>query len=242
MKIKTAARPDAAALSTDRSSLPQGNIPAEEAIMEPPNSIKKRGFTLVELLVVITIMLVLAGFLVPVAQKMRLKAQNAQCLSNLRQWGVVFNTYIYENNGKFPASEPQVGSNKVSWQHATAPLSQSIASADIKGWRAGKGILGCPAHGHGPSGTSGYNQQYFSYVYNYNLGIIPISVFTVNKQAKVIVLADASNTLGDNAGFSGLYGQEKRIGFVHGGKYNALYADWHVGSSDTLDIAENIIP
>ena len=200
-----------------------------------------RGFTLIELLVVIAIILVLAGLLVPVAQQMQLKAQNAQCLNNLHQWGSIFNIYIGENNGMFPASEPMVGANKVSWQHATAPLCQGIANPNVIAWRAGKGILGCSAHGHAPASAAGYNQQYYSYVYNYNLGLVPISTVVVNKKSKLIVLADASNTLGDVTGFSDLYGQEKRIGFVHGGKYNALYADWHVGSSDMLDKVENII-
>lgn len=46
---------------------------------------RRRGFTLIELLVVIGIIAVLAALLFPAAGLMRTRAQNAKCLSNVRQ-------------------------------------------------------------------------------------------------------------------------------------------------------------
>jgi prepilin-type N-terminal cleavage/methylation domain-containing protein len=71
----------------------------------PPNIMKKRvyrtGFTLVELLVVISIIAVLAGLLLPAIQAARESARRAQCISNQRQ--VAFALLNYEHtNGNFP--------------------------------------------------------------------------------------------------------------------------------------------
>ncbi len=53
----------------------------------------RRGFTLVELLVVIGVIAVLISMLLPVLSKVRIAGNNVQCLSNLRQlaqWGTIY--------------------------------------------------------------------------------------------------------------------------------------------------------
>jgi len=61
----------------------------------------KRAFTLVELLVVISIISLLMSILLPSLNKARGQAKQAVCKSNLKQWGVVFLQYSSENNGRF---------------------------------------------------------------------------------------------------------------------------------------------
>jgi prepilin-type N-terminal cleavage/methylation domain-containing protein/prepilin-type processing-associated H-X9-DG protein len=63
---------------------------------------KKQGFTLIELLVVIAIIAILAAVLLPVLAQAKERARRAQCLSNLRQWGLGEQVYSGDNNSGIP--------------------------------------------------------------------------------------------------------------------------------------------
>ena len=59
---------------------------------------KRRGFTLIELLVVIAIIAVLIALLLPAVQAAREAARRAQCINNLKQFGLAIHNYHSTNN------------------------------------------------------------------------------------------------------------------------------------------------
>jgi prepilin-type N-terminal cleavage/methylation domain-containing protein/prepilin-type processing-associated H-X9-DG protein len=79
------------------------------------NSKCKKNFTLIELLVVIAIIAILASMLLPALGKARGKAQEIQCVSNIKQLNVVLFNYISDNNNTLTRATEKYDGNSVYW-------------------------------------------------------------------------------------------------------------------------------
>jgi prepilin-type N-terminal cleavage/methylation domain-containing protein len=69
-------------------------------VQNPPA--RSRAFTLVELLVTIAIIAVLAALLLPALSGAKARAQQTDCVGNLRQWGLAFRMYADDNEDFLP--------------------------------------------------------------------------------------------------------------------------------------------
>ncbi|MBN8524713.1 MAG: DUF1559 domain-containing protein [Planctomycetes bacterium] len=70
----------------------------------PKPATARAAFSLIELLVVISIIAVLAAMLLPAITTVRRAVYGTQCASNLRQLGLAAMTYASDHNGLFPPS------------------------------------------------------------------------------------------------------------------------------------------
>jgi prepilin-type N-terminal cleavage/methylation domain-containing protein len=87
--------------------------------------VRRKAFTLVELLVVIGIIALLISILLPALSKARESANRTACLSNVKQITLAFIMYTGENKGSFPfcalAATPQLSEDWVWWTKSAIP-------------------------------------------------------------------------------------------------------------------------
>lgn len=83
--------------------------------MKPRVAPARRGFTLLELLVVVAIIGVLAGLLLPALAGARERGRQAACLSNLRQLHLANTVYANDHGSYAPAAPDIWSSNLIRW-------------------------------------------------------------------------------------------------------------------------------
>ncbi len=206
------------------------------------------AFTLVELLVVVSIIAVLIGLLLPAVQASRAAARRTQCSSNIRQLGLAMAQFCDAHRGQFPdTSHNQSGDVEQSWIYTVAPFMESVDAIRI-----------CPDD---LKAADRLDQKLTSYVMNAYLTDEPRSFAVTNHNklrasSKTLVafeIADQKAPIIENdhvhnhAWFTSLTVARKQVLQKieadaaierHAGSSHFLYADWHIGPTPAVTVAE----
>ena len=190
----------------------------------------KKNFTLIELLIVIAIIAILASMLLPALGKAKESARSIQCLSRLKQTGLIFSMYLDDNREYYPTTycyfpEWPYGTNSVYFNHYLRHnyLRVRIGYTDYR-----KDILACPSE-------TKHNQGGIASDYGFNYDIIKSASASL-KQTEVasdtFLLGDIGTGAFHPASFMiNQYTAVNYLAFRHTGRANALFAD---GSSRGL--------
>ncbi len=102
---------------------------------------RKKGFSLIELMIVLVIIGLLISLIFPAAKKARDGALQRQCANNLNQIGVALILYAKDNNGKFPDPVAEYGGDSDAYRYAATLVSEEYLPDDDK-------IFDCPGSPH----------------------------------------------------------------------------------------------
>lgn len=90
-----------------------------------------KGFTLVEIMIVVVIIGLLAAMAIPAFQKVRASSQDKAVLNNLRQLGSAADQYFLENGVSSVASVTLVGTNSSQYIKAIQTVATETYDATI---------------------------------------------------------------------------------------------------------------
>jgi len=133
--------------------------------------LRTRGFTIIELLVVVSILVLLIALLLPALSKAREAARRALCMSNLRQIHVAGTAYSDDNDGHILSARfrnvqiafngdrgAASGDDSVDWVNAWEPYGMMVDDEPNPAWN-------CPSREYESQWEPSFPQLIISYQY-----------------------------------------------------------------------------
>lgn len=201
----------------------------------------KFAFTLIELLVVIAIIAILAALLLPALSSAKATAKGAQCINNLKQWGLATQVYVADNDDFMPPegygtpSESNLADLTYQAWYVQLPEALKLPRYADMPWRTnttadfGNSIWICPANSRVAYSSSASYHNLFHYTLNQGfngvsandhpkikLSAIPAAPTTVvwlydNEQKPALGDGGSITNLHNGANFSFLDGHAKHF-------------------------------
>ena len=114
-----------------------------------------RGFTLLEMLVVMVILVVLAAFGTSLWQRVLRSSRSAACMQNLRQIGAGLAKYVGEHDGVFPT---------LAMARASKAEEMAVLDTELSAYVSDARVFACPDDRKGLAAATGT-----SYLWNHRL-------------------------------------------------------------------------
>ncbi|OQA85716.1 MAG: hypothetical protein BWY31_01746 [Lentisphaerae bacterium ADurb.Bin242] len=208
----------------------------------------KWNFTLIELLIVVSIIAILAGMLLPALNSAREQAKSIRCLSQEKQIGLAFNMYVSDYKGYFPSwrtyadgADCPVYIEGGYWHVGLARLGYARNKIFVCNLKNKEKYSQLNADGT-PSAFNGYGYNYggIGGAALINGGYAsysrPAHINELKKISGVYLVMDTIRSVsGEDCGSLILYwGNDKSVGIPdaarHSGKVNILYGDGRASS------------
>lgn len=195
------------------------------------------AFTLIELLVVIAIIAILAAVLLPALQSAREKARQAQCASNIRQMGLMYQVYAGDYDGFAPIRIYQGASLRNGLEglrrlgyvgNSNALLCPSWPPYRYEGETRFYGII----RPEGWYNNPGQTESYFRYTCENNRTWELYRLWNARSPVNFILLADISTSAGQQYDRYAVHTNSVNPHFRHGTLCNVAFGDGHVESAD----------
>ncbi len=215
-----------------------------------------RGFTLIEMLVTIGVIVVLAALLSSALPKVLAGSGNVKCVSNLRNIGAASLSYFSDNEGDlFPSfwwyntetASPTLR-GFIEYLGVQGPFEGEVTNRDT--------LLTCPSYKRKyptlyPSNWNrAYSLNYFAHVYdpgaqqggNEALKMYPGNIRRVRSLSKMWMFMDGA--IGGGGGPGGWVftymnkGHQPYLTNIHSGKQNAVFFDGHVEPVEAIQFEQ----